>query len=121
MIEVTYIRHIDDVLLAVADRQTGPNLLPVNMDELNHEMFADRPPTWVQTIIAELERRGYGKDFGTMNSRVFMVNGAGLARAAEIRGERSPRNFTAMLKSVTRSDWIAFGAFVVSVIAMFKD
>ncbi|MFW2852601.1 hypothetical protein ACM61V_11830 [Sphingomonas sp. TX0543] len=115
-----YSRYVDDVLLAVADKQIGPNLLPVNVDELHHELFSDRPTEWVQAIIGDLEGRGYGKDRDIQNSRVFLINGKGLARVAEIREERRPRNILDYLRGFSRSDWIALAAFVVSVIALIK-
>jgi hypothetical protein len=115
-----YKRYVEDVLVAVADRQTGPNLTPINLDDLHHELFSDRPPTWLQTIIGELVRNDYGKDWQTMNARAFMVNGAGLARAQEIREERRPKTPVDYIKGFSRSDWIAFGALLISAIALLK-
>lgn len=113
-------RYVEDMIIAIADRQTGPNVLPLNLDEIHTEIFADCPNPYVQMIIPELERLGLGKNEQTTNARVFRINGAGISRAAQIRQERRPRTFKDWLQGFSRSDWIAFGALAISAIALLK-
>ena len=114
-----YTIYVDDVLLALAERQTGPNLIAVNLDDLNHELFRDRPPTWVQTLVGELTRRGYGEEpYDAGNARVIRINGAGLTRAAEIRRERAPKPLVDRLAEDRTQKLLNVGAFGVSCVSL---
>jgi hypothetical protein len=57
----------------------------------------------------------------TLNSIRFTMSAEGRRHALQLEEARRPRTFEDRLKAVTRSDWIALGAFIVSIIALFKD
>jgi hypothetical protein len=113
-----YETYLDDVIVAVADRQVGPNLLPINLDDLHAELFADRPPTWLQTAVKELSLRGYGKDWGTMNARVFMIDGPGISRAHTVRAMRRPKSVIEQLTGDTSQKLVNVGNFAVASLAL---
>lgn len=73
------------------------------------------------TVSRDMETLGWGKDRSTLKQKSFLINGSGLARAAEIRRARKPVSIVSRVKAVPRSDWIAFLALIVSSIALFKD
>jgi hypothetical protein len=117
-----FAKYIDDMVLALADGQSGTNLVAIDLNVIHHRDFPDTPPTWLQLAAPELTRLGYGDlawDAG--NSRAFLINGAGVIRAAQIREDRRSKSIWEKIKSVPRSDWIAIGAFIVSLIALLKD
>jgi hypothetical protein len=57
----------------------------------------------------------------THSSVRFTLNAEGKRHALQLEESRRPRTFKDRLLSFTRSDWIALGAFIVSVFALFKD
>jgi len=63
----------------------------------------------------------FGSGVAVQDSYGFTLNANGLSYAAEYRDELRKKTVFDRLKSVTRSDWIAFGALVISTIALFKD
>jgi hypothetical protein len=113
-----YEAYLDDIIVAVADRQNGPNLLPINLDELHTELFANRPPTWLQTAVKELSSRGYGKDWGTMNARVFMIDGSGISRAHTVRASRRPKTLIERLTGETSQKLVNVGNFGIALLAL---
>ncbi len=115
----SYENFCDDMIVAIADAQTGPNLSAVNVDEIYVDKFPECPPTWLQTIIGELVRLGYGSD-KSQNERLFLINGAGVRAAEKVRENSKPKTLLARLNSIQRSEWVAIGALIVSCIALFK-
>jgi len=113
-----YETYLDDILVAVADRQVGPNLLAINLDELHAELFADCPPTWLQTAVKEFSSRGYGRDFGTMNARVFMIDGSGIGKAHAVRTSRRPKTFIERLTGETSQKLVNVGNFAIALLAL---
>ena len=68
--------------------------------------------------MGELERRGWGLNHSTMNARMFMINGAGVAAAAAIRKARTPKSLTDRLASDKTQKLMNVGAFVTSLISL---
>jgi len=63
------------------------------------------------------------KEFGSgtaIAGYFFDLNRAGRDHVTEIKQRRASRTFRGRLKSIQRSDWIAFGALIVSIFALFK-
>ena len=115
--ETDYSRYGDDMLLEVANMQAGANLSIVNLNDLHAEKFAFAPPTWLQTILVDFVVQGFGQSFGSKANRDFLINEAGLRRARQIRTAREGRAPVRLLKTFTRSDWIALAALLVSLIS----
>jgi hypothetical protein len=110
----------EEVLIAIADEQEPPGLGEVDLFDLCRRRQIPFQETWVHLLPRDLEDLGYGSDHSTMSARRFLINGAGLAAAAEAREVRRPKSAWDKVRSVPRSDWIALGAFIVSVIALLK-
>jgi hypothetical protein len=51
---------------------------------------------------------------------LLALTAAGKAEASRLNKSRQPLSLMQRVKAFSRSDWIALGAFVVSVIALFK-
>ncbi len=118
--DTDYLAFRDAVIVALADDQEPPGLGEMDLFDLcaRHQIgFHD---TWVMTVGEDMERLGWGKDTSTLQHKRFLINGGGLARAAEIRSARRPKPLLAKVRDVPRSDWIAFMALIVSAIALFK-
>jgi hypothetical protein len=116
-----YITFRDSVIVALADDQEPPGLGYLDIEDLckRHGIFAHE--TWISTVGHDMQSLGWGKADSDLEEHRFLINGGGLARAAEVRQTRKPVSFFDRVRSVPRSDWIAILAFVVSVIALFKD
>ena len=115
-----YSNFCDDFLLFAADLQTGSQRTAADLHWFMQHKRPDAPPTWAETIVPDLVRQGYGKDWGNLKQRAFMIDGPGLARAEALREQRRPKSVLERLGKVPRSDWIALGAFIVSLVALFK-
>ena len=57
----------------------------------------------------------------THSSIRFTMSSEGRRHALQLEESRRARTVRDRIRSINRSDWIALGAFVVSVIALFKD
>ena len=117
---IDYPTYLDELILEAAARQVANDVVLVNLDQIHSERFADCPPTWLGTAATELARMGYGIDWQDTANLSFRITGGGLVRAAEIRKERVSRTIIGRIKTVSKSDWIAFAAFVISTAAYFK-
>ena len=118
--DTDYIAFRDSVIVALADDQEPPGLGDLDLKDLcaRHQIgFHD---TWLMTVGADMEQLGWGTDTSTLKQRRFLINGAGLARATEVRRARKPVRLRDRIRNVPRSDWIALSALIVSAIALFK-
>jgi hypothetical protein len=107
-------------LLFAADLQTGETRIGADLEWFVQHQRADIPPTWKETVISDLVAKGYGKDWTTLKTRGFLIGGLGLEQAERIRESRRPKSLLERIRSVPRSDWIALGALLVSLIALFR-
>lgn len=62
----------------------------------------------------------YGTSGSTLSSLRFTLSVEGQRHARKLEDKFKPKTVTDRLNSFSRSDWIAFGAFLVSIIALFK-
>ena len=62
-----------------------------------------------------------GQRNNTLQSIRFTLSAEGRRHALALEEKRRPRSIKDRITSVTRSDWIALGALVVSAIALLKD
>lgn len=115
-----YQTYLDDLLVAVADQQSGSEIQSVNLQIIHDKQFRNCPPTWLDTAATEMLRCGYGVDWQDSANRSFRINGAGLKHAQFIRNNRKTKTFFDHVRAIPRSDWIAFVALIVSAIALFK-
>ncbi len=61
-----------------------------------------------------------GKSGSTLSSLRFTLNAEGRRHARSLEEKLRPKTLIDKLNSFSRSDWIAIGAFLVSLIALFK-
>ena len=118
--DTDYIAFRDAVIVALADDQEPPGLGDLDLFDLceRHQIgFLD---TWVMTVGKDMEGLGWGEDTSTLDAKRFLINGGGLARAAEVRNARKSRSLINQVRAVPRSDWISLMALIVSAIALFK-
>jgi hypothetical protein len=62
-----------------------------------------------------------GAKSNTTSSIRFTLNAEGKRHALALEADRKSLTFFDRIRSIHRSDWIALGAFMVSIIALFKD
>ena len=115
-----YLTFRENLLVAMADEQEPPSWGELDLFELCERKRIRAQETWLHLVGRDLEELGYGRDRSTMKNRRFLINGAGIAAATEIRRARRPKSIRERVAEFTRSDWIALGAFVVSLVALFK-
>jgi hypothetical protein len=85
-----YIAFRDSVIVALADDQVPPGLGDLELTDLCRRHGIAFSETWITTVGADMEVLGWGRDRSTLKERRFLINGAGLARAAEVRKARKP-------------------------------
>ena len=112
--------YLERMLIEIAATQKH-KIMPAELREIHHEKFAGSPESWLELAIHEMELRGWGKDGRKVGRSDFFIEGAGLAEVEGFREKYRPKTLFEGLLSMPRSDWIAIGAFVVSVVALLKD
>jgi hypothetical protein len=115
-----YQKFLDDLLLAIAAVQTEQPGEAVDITALCRTQFPDAHSEWVETAARQLASQGYGKDFSTKTNQYFLVEGRGWLRVEEIRNSRKPKRILDHIKDISRRYWIAIGALLVALIALFK-
>ncbi|MBU1252800.1 MAG: hypothetical protein KKE69_00200 [Alphaproteobacteria bacterium] len=113
--------YLDNLILEIADRQTGSEVVPTNILTIHVLKFPECPQSWAHLAASEMEARGWGKNWSTLGERAFMMNGGGASRAQHIRASRRKKSLREKVASVPRSDWVAIGALLVSALALFKS
>ena len=111
--------YLERMLIEIAATQKH-KVMPVELHEIHREKFAGSPETWLELAIHEMELRGWGKDGRKVGRSDFFIEGAGLAEAEAFREKYRPKTLLERVLSMPRSDWIAIGAFIVSIIALLK-
>jgi hypothetical protein len=118
--EQDYLSFRDSVIVALADAQEPPGLGDLEIQDVCSRHSIWTCDTWLMTVGKDMEQLGWGKDTSTMKSRRFLISGAGLARAAEVRKLRQSATFVERCKAVIRKDWIAILALIVSALALLR-
>jgi len=118
---------LDDLIVALADAQTGTEVAPIDVIARHAIQFRDKPESWAYVAAKEMESRGWGSSYVTWGEHFFKINGAGLARAQQVREERRKKSFAERMRQIPRSDWIAIfsalvslGALSVSIVALWR-
>ena len=122
-----YVAFRDSVIVALADDQEPPGLGTVELSDLCKRHGITFYDSWIMTVGTDIEALGWGTDQSTLKQRLFLINGSGLARAAEIRRERAPKTVIQKLTGDTSQKLInvlnfgvALLALVVAAIALIK-
>jgi hypothetical protein len=110
--ERDYLIFRDDILVAIADDQEPPGLVEVDLFEVCQRRNIRFIESWVHLVGKDLEELGFGKDKSTLKNRRFLLNGAGLAKATEIRRARKPKP---VLKRVNEANWTMWGVVVAAL------
>jgi hypothetical protein len=111
---------IEDLIVEIATVQAGDEIEGFDITDSATAKKFDAPPTWLHTVAGEMQNRGWGRDLGAFDGPSFMIDGGGIIAASLIRANRQPKTLRQRFSEVLRSDWIALGALVVSLIALFK-
>ncbi len=115
---------IDEILVLASKSMAGVDVVPVRLLDVLRKLTPDLETAAHARIIDRLEAKGFGNvrpPSDDPGEREFVINESGLARAYEVMELRRPKSIREKLLTVSRSDWIAIAAFVVSVIALFKS
>jgi hypothetical protein len=112
--------YLDDLILAVADRQAGPQIQPTNVLALHQELLPERPEPWAHLAPGEMERRGWGRDLRPVKGTVSHLNGGGASRAQQVRAARLTKGLRQRVREVSRAEWIAVAALLVALTALFR-
>ena len=107
----------DDVVLLLGSAARNGDGNAKNLREFIPKNLPECPPTWIHQIAKDLDSRGLGTAQFSIKEILFFPSGACIEAADEIAASRT---FRGKLKRISRSDWIAIAAFVVSIIALFK-
>ena len=110
----------EDVLVTAGGMQREKNSYSVDLLHVLGRLDWDPWDSWNEQVIPYLVDNSWAEDDSTLAVHRIRVTGPGFTRIDEIHEERRPRSIKDHVRSFTRSDWIAFGAFTVSVIALFK-
>jgi hypothetical protein len=116
----SYARFCDDFLVVAAECHRASKRL-IDVEEICRKNFPDIPDNWKVEVIGTLVGFGLGQDRSTLKNRIFEISGSGILTAERILETRRKVTLAERFRSVPRSDWIAFGALVVSFIALFKS
>tara|TARA_B100000929_G_C15308145_1_gene352821 strand:+ start:242 stop:589 length:348 start_codon:yes stop_codon:yes gene_type:complete len=107
----------NDVIKAIGSfaREGGTSINDLERFMQEHKISC--PPGWADKIGHDLAKSDLGNAY--FSDRVtFNPSGAIIATADELRAKET---LVGKLQSINRSDWIALGAFFVSIFALFKD
>jgi len=114
---MTFDEWSDTLLVRVLESEEATGNPEVDLKSLclKFELLAD--DKWLSRFLKEQATFGQGATSGGY-SFALDLNGRYLAN--NIREKRASKTLLGRLKSVSRSDWIALGAFIISLIALFK-
>ncbi|QBM74914.1 hypothetical protein E2E30_03415 [Sphingomonas sp. AAP5] len=115
-----YITFREALLIAVADEQEPPGLGAVQLEQVAERHAITYQATWMQMVGPDFERLQYGKMIFDGETR-FLIRGAGVEAATLFRRERAPKTIASRIAAVSRSDWIAVCAAIISLIALLKS
>jgi hypothetical protein len=96
---------------------------PGDVSELLRGSFGDTGPSEGTSSARRLCAAGltaFVTDSDAPGKTLLRITDTGIAAADNLISERRPKTFVEQIKSVPRSDWIAFMALIVSFFALFK-
>jgi hypothetical protein len=121
----TFASFTDDVLVAlyhVSRKYDEPQFIPAGESFQRLTYQRSEHDKW--EALNELDERGYIKALNELGidaaGRAVMILGPGIIRSEEIIAERTPKSFARKLADIPRSDWIALGALLISLFALFR-
>ena len=112
--------YLERLLIELASRQST-QVKSYDIRQIHEEKFVGCPPTWLEMAPRAMADRGWGID-GSKQGREgnFWIEGGGLAAAQHLREKYRKKGVKDFIASFTRSDWISFAAFIVSLFALAK-
>ncbi|MXO71716.1 hypothetical protein [Alteraurantiacibacter buctensis] len=100
MSAMDYQHFRDTLIVAIADAQSDERVRPVVLYTLCKSLGLAEHHSWINSLPADLESLGYGKNCSTLSDPKFLINGAGLSRAVEIRKARRPLTIRERISSL---------------------
>ena len=115
---------LENLVLLAASKQSGTDVTPIRLcAEIRREQPA-WPVVFFDQTINDLDSRALGQIRAPQDDpgeREFFIDYRGVQFARQIQERRRPKSLIERARLVPRSDWIALGALVISVIALFKS
>ena len=115
---------LENLVLLAASKQSGTDVTPIRLcAEIRREQPA-WPVVFFDQTINDLDSRALGQIRAPQDDpgeREFFIDYRGVQLARQIQERRRPKSLIERARLVPRSDWIALGALVISVIALFKS
>ena len=115
---------LENLVLLAASKQSGTDVTPIRLcAEIRREQPA-WPVVFFDQAINDLDSRALGQIRAPQDDpgeREFFIDYRGVQLARQIQERRRPKSLIERARLVPRSDWIALGALVISVIALFKS
>ena len=115
---------LENLVMLAASKQSGTDVTPIRLcAEIRREQPA-WPDVFVDQTINDLDSRALGQIRAPQDDpgeREFFIDYRGIQFARQIQERRRPKSFIERARLVPRSDWIALGALVISVVALIKS
>ena len=115
---------IDDLVVNAANLQSGTDIIPIRLIQEVRLLRPKLANVTISQLIDELDARNLGRiepPSDDPGERLFYIGHPGVAYAEQVIEKRRTKKITEKLEQITRSDWIALSALVVSIIALFKS
>jgi hypothetical protein len=115
---------IDDLVIRAANLQSGTDVVPIRLIREIRLLRPELATVTISQLIDELGSRNFGRiepPSDDPGERLFFIDHQGVVYAEQVLEKRRPKTIKEKLGQITRSDWIAFAALVVSTIALFKS
>jgi hypothetical protein len=115
---------IDDIVIKARSLQSGTDVVPIRLIKEVRLLRPDLATVTIDQLIAELGSRNLGRiepPSDEPGERLFWIDHRGAAHAERVLEQRRSKTIKEKLLQFTRSDWTAFAALVVSIIALFKS
>ena len=114
---------IEDLVILAARLQSGTDVTPIRLIAEIRTRRPDLPLVSISQLIDDLENRSLGRIKPPQDEpgeREFSIDFRGVEFARRVSEDRRPKSISEKLSQWNRSDWIAFGAFIISIVALVK-
>lgn len=116
---MTYLDFEKRLFVALLKLQEEGETESVDLQNVCSQNGLPKNENWLVKFLNENNKFGSGNGFTDIV--YFSLNREGRIHAEAIRAEVQSKTMKGRLASITRSDWIAFGALVVSVLGVVFD
>ena len=114
---------IEDLVIMAANLQSGTDVVPIRLIAEIRQRRPDLALVSISQLIDDLGNRSLGQTrppHDDPGEREFLIDFRGVEFARRVKEQRRPKSMFEKLGQWSRSDWIALGAFIISLFALFK-